>query len=100
MGTKGLKAYLLSTGSLAKQMAILFQACSQAPDPDQCLLGIKKYWPGMAKVMLDAFCDKFDVYCNYAFTSCDNCLRELDHMGALMAYKENIRWVEKTIKKN
>jgi len=91
VGTEGLKAYLLSTGSLAKQMAILFQACSQAPDPDQCLLGIKKYWPGMAKVLQDWFCQEFKLDCYSGFSNCDLCVEELDLLGALMDNSEIIQ---------
>ena len=81
----GLKAYLLSTGSMAKQKAILFQTCSQDLDPEQCVFGVKKYWPGMAKVLQDWFCNEFYLECNSGFSNCSLCVEELDLLGDLMA---------------
>jgi len=46
----------------------------------------------MFKVLLDAFCDKFELRCNDVFSSCENCLHELDQLVALMAGLENIGW--------
>merc|ERR1719187_2294204 len=88
----GIKDYLLTPESLAEQMDILKQSCLQAPNQDQCVQDIQKYWPGMFEVLLDALCYKFDVRCNYVFSSCDNCLQELDNLIRLMANKDNIGW--------
>merc|ERR1719187_2215745 len=88
----GIKAYLLTPLSLATQEDVLKQSCLQAPNHDQCVQDIQKYWPGMFEVLLDAICDKFDVRCNYVFSSCDNCLQELDNLIRLMANKDNIGW--------
>merc|ERR1719187_592904 len=89
----GNKDYLLTPEGLDAQMDILKQSCLQAPNQDQCVQDIHKYWPDMFKILLEAFCDKFDVRCNYVFSSCDNCLQELDNLIRLIADKENIGWV-------
>merc|ERR1719187_1526917 len=88
----GIKDYLLTPDSLATQIYVLLRSCLKVPDRDQCTQDIQKYWPGMFKVLLDAICDKFDVRCNDVFSSCENCMHELDQLIAVMAEKENIGW--------
>jgi len=90
----GIKDYLLTPQSRKLQTDRLISACARAQRwPfmfSRCFDDVQTFWPVMAKVLLDAFCDKFDVGCNDAFSSCDNCLHELDNMGALMA--DNVWW--------
>ena len=87
----GFRAYFLSAESLSKQTAILSQvACPpKGPAREPCSRVVDKYWPRIAAVIQDWFCDRPFNLCEGLNLDCQLCLDHLAYFSGLLT-NENI----------